>query len=196
MGGPLLFKYNDGKTEAIEETDNFSKKYPFNWNFKPWLAVEQAYQAAKIPETHPDFQKIRDSENYSDWIQIGGWFSGLDLEDWNKRKKGIMKNIVEHKVKHNKSIIKKLKELKGKGKFYYADWCDSESWDYINANIWNDIMNNNVEWHHNVIGKESYNIYADSVDWKSFNGDNLKNFEELPDNIKNAWKNVENHCKL
>jgi hypothetical protein len=40
-------------------------------------------------------------------------------------------------------------------------------------------------------GRNAYEIYAVCVGWLSFNGEKLKQFEDLPLNIRNAWRIVE-----
>jgi hypothetical protein len=39
-----------------------------------------------------------------------------------------------------------------------------------------------------AIGEAAYNAYCDSVNWKSFRGEQLQPFEKLPENIRLAWQ--------
>ena len=43
-------------------------------------------------------------------------------------------------------------------------------------------------------GEKAYNAYADAVEWKSFSGEPLKQFSELPVKIRNAWCKVYKYC--
>jgi len=40
---------------------------------------------------------------------------------------------------------------------------------------------------------EAYDIYKHAVGGKSWNGEKLKEYDELPANIKNAWTAVHEH---
>jgi hypothetical protein len=43
----------------------------------------------------------------------------------------------------------------------------------------------------NELGKLAYNTYRIGVNNKSFNGDDLKEFDELPEGIRKSWGLVE-----
>ena len=40
---------------------------------------------------------------------------------------------------------------------------------------------------------KAYEIYKKSVGGITFNGDKMKDFSDLPEGIKNAWSDVDNH---
>lgn len=41
----------------------------------------------------------------------------------------------------------------------------------------------------------SYEIYKKEVGGKTFNGDPMKLFEDLPENIKKAWEAIDRHYR-
>jgi hypothetical protein len=82
---------------------------PFIWNNKKWSCIEEAFQAAKFgPENYDSFQKAvrKNSLNLEEDCgmvsqKLRKWriLNGLQLDNWNKNSRKIMKSISEAKYK-------------------------------------------------------------------------------------------------
>jgi hypothetical protein len=43
------------------------------------------------------------------------------------------------------------------------------------------------------MGSKAYEIYKEAVGGKTWNGEDMKKFEEMPENIRNAWSSIDKH---
>ncbi len=128
MGGQLFIS---GK--GYDFTDNFSIVYPFLYNHKVWLAVEQGFQAQKFDRDSEPYIKILKSHDYAEWMQLGRWNTmKYNLDEWDTIKSDVMEKIIREKVKHN-NLITQLKHIQGNFESSGSEWSK------INANIWNKI---------------------------------------------------------
>ena len=50
-----------------------------------------------------------------------------------------------------------------------------------------DFFKKSIEEYKKFLGIINYNAYRDAVGGKTWNGENMKDFDEMPDKIKNAW---------
>lgn len=46
------------------------------------------------------------------------------------------------------------------------------------------------------MSSKSYDIYKEEVGGKTFNGEDMKPFEDLPEKIQNAWKAIDKHIHI
>ena len=48
---------------------------------------------------------------------------------------------------------------------------------------------------YNTMLSDAYEVYKKSVGGRTFNGEKMKEFDELPENIKDAWLAIDIHYK-
>lgn len=87
---------------------NFSS-FAVRWRGRLWPTSEHAYQASHFFKTAPKLvEKIYRTKSAHQAYKIARANTDKVPKDWNKKKVGIMEDIVRHKLKQNPYVLHKL----------------------------------------------------------------------------------------
>jgi ribA/ribD-fused uncharacterized protein len=90
---------------------NFSS-FAVRWRGKTWPTSEHAYQAAHFFKTAPALAiKIHQARSAHEAYKLAKANAAKAPKNWGKIKISIMEDIVEHKLKQNPYVMRKLKQV-------------------------------------------------------------------------------------
>jgi ribA/ribD-fused uncharacterized protein len=108
-----------GKAVAFYEREfycfsNFSS-FAMKWRGKIWPTSEHAYQAAHFFKTAPALaKKIHQAKSAHEAYKLAQANAAKAPKNWEEIKISIMEDIVEHKLRQNPYVMRKLKQTGGR----------------------------------------------------------------------------------